>query len=141
MFNLLRFPAALRQFRTQRGLMQKTVAYELRLDPALLCAAERGTRGPLDGETLAKAAELLQLSAVEFQELSWAAHHDRILGFVRNKGASSIEMKGISAMLLALHHLQADQRDGLIQYCDQVVQSARLVYGLSSPRNRVEGIA
>lgn len=136
---LLRFPGAFRRMRIRRGLLQKSVAYQLRLDPGLLCAIEKGARSPFDQETLERAAELLELSKTEQAELSWTAHHDRLVGLLCNRGATPAEIELISASLLAWHHLQADQRDGLIRNVRRLGESAQFISTLSSPEGRLEG--
>lgn len=138
---MLRFPAALRRMRVRRGLLQKTIAFQLRLDPAQLCAVERGSRGPLDKPTLERASELLALSEAERQELAWAAHHDRLVATLSQRGACAQEIELVSASLEAWHHLQGDQRNGLIQSVRKASESAKLLADLASPRAQPEGIA
>ena len=65
----LHFPSAFRDIRMRRGLLQKAVAVELRVDPAVLCSIEKGTRAPLDDQTLSEAARLFNLSETELDEL------------------------------------------------------------------------
>lgn len=131
MADLLQFPTALKQARSRRGLMQKTVAQKLNVDPTLLCSAERGARGPLDAQALSKLAAFLDLSPLEAEELNWAARHDRAIGALRRLGLNETELSAISALLSALYGLQGDQQIGLIDYCRQVGQSARLVKSLT----------
>jgi transcriptional regulator with XRE-family HTH domain len=140
MTDLLQFPTALRQARSRRGLMQKTVAYGLNIDPTILCSAERGARGPLDAQALTKLADLLELTPIEVQDLNWAARHDRAIAALRRQGLSEIELRGISAILSALYGLQGDQQVGLIDYCRQVGQSARLVKSLTPNTQISEGL-
>ncbi|WP_230178002.1 helix-turn-helix domain-containing protein [Aquabacterium sp. CECT 9606] len=140
MADLLQFPAALRQARSKRGLMQKTVAQRLNVDPTMLCSAEKGARGPLDAQILGKLAALLKLAPDEAKDLNWAAHHDRAIGALRRHGFTDIELLGISVILSALHGLHGDQQAGLIDYCRQVGQSARLVNSLTSNNQRAEDL-
>lgn len=140
MADLLRFPTALRQARNKRGLMQKTVAHRLNLDPTMLCSAERGARGPLDAQALEKLAALLELTPIEIQDLNWAARHDRAIATLRRQSLSELELRGISAILSALYSLQGDQQVGLIDYCRQVGQSARLVKSLTPNFQFMEGL-
>jgi transcriptional regulator with XRE-family HTH domain len=138
---LLRFPGALRRMRVRRGLLQKTIAHQLQLDPGQLCAVERGSRGPLDASTLKRAADLLELSEPERQELAWAAHHDRLVAQLGQRGASPEEIELVSASLEAWHHLRADQRCGLIQSVRKCSESAKLLAALSTPCMQSEGFA
>lgn len=138
MADLLQFPTALRQARSKRGLMQKTVAHRLNVDPTMLCSAERGTRGPLDAHALEKLAGLLELTPIEIQDLNWAARHDRAIAALRRQSLSEIELRGVSAILSALYSLQGNQQVGLINYCRQVGQSARLVKSLAPNSQSVE---
>lgn len=131
MVDLLQFPTALKQARSRRGLMQKTVAKKLNVDPTLLCSAERGARGPLDAQALQNLAALLDLSPLETEDLNWAARHDRAIGALRRQGLTETELSAISAILSALYGLQGDQQIGLIDYCRQVGHSARLVKSLT----------
>lgn len=128
----LHFPRSFRRIRTARGLLQKTVALQLEVDPAALCAVEKGTRGPFDQKLMAKAAQLLRLTDKEHAELSWAAHHDRLIGLLRNRGASDTEIALISASLHALHHLQPSQHSGLLASVKRVGESAELISKLAS---------
>lgn len=125
--------------RLQRGLLQKTIAHQLCLDPGQLCAVEKGSRGPLDGPTLERAADLLELSEAERQELAWAAHHDRLVAQLRQRGACMEEIELVSASLEAWHHLRAEQRWGLIQRMRKCGESAKLLATLSAPRAPSEG--
>lgn len=139
---VLRFPAALRQMRLRRGLLQKTIAYQLHLDPGQLCAVERGSRGPFDASTLERAADLLALSEAERQDLAWAAHHDRLVAQLGQRGACTEEIELISASLEAWHHLRAEERWGLIQSVRKFGESAKMLAALSTPRaQQSEGFA
>jgi transcriptional regulator with XRE-family HTH domain len=140
MADLLQFPSALRQARSKRGLMQKTVAHSLNVDPTILCSAEKGARGPLDAHALEKLAALFELTPVETQDLNWAARHDRAIAALRRLGLSEIELQGFSVMFSALYDLQGGQQVGLIEYCRQVGQSARLVKSLTPTPHSVEGV-
>lgn len=126
--------------RVRRGLLQKTIAHELQLDPGQLCAIERGSRGPLDASMLRRAADLLELSELERQELIWAAHHDRLVAQLGQRGACLEEIELVSASLEAWHHLRADQRCGLIQSVRKCSESAKLLAALSTPSIPAEGI-
>ena len=138
---MLRFPTVLRRLRDRRGLLQKTFAYQLHLDPAQLCAVERGSRRPLDEPTLERAADLLELSETERRELSWAAHHDRLVTMLGQRGASAEELELVSASLEAWHHLRAEERTGLIQSVRKCSESAKLLAALATPCAQPEGIA
>jgi transcriptional regulator with XRE-family HTH domain len=138
MSQALHFPRSFRRIRTVRGLLQKTVALQLDVDPGALCAVEKGTRGPFDHKLLAKAAKLLLLTEDEQAELSWAAHHDRLVGLLSNRGASPMEVELISASLHALHHLRAEQRAGLLASVRRIGESAQLVANLSSNVTELE---
>lgn len=138
MTSLLQFPKAFRQMRMRRGLMQKVVALELGLDAAVLCGIEKGTRIPLDETLLARAANLFQLSADEFADMTWAAHHDRLITGLTSKGASDEEILLISESLCAWHHLKSDQREGWLSTVKRLRESARAVATLSSPIGGME---
>lgn len=125
--------------RVRRGLLQKTIAHQLQLDPGQLCAVERGSRGPLDGPTLKRAADLLELSEPERQELTWAAHHDRIVALLGQRGACPEEIKLVSASLEAWHHLRGDQRCGFVQTVRKCSESAKLLAAMSTPCIQSEG--
>ncbi len=135
--NLL-FPPVLKQVRSSRGLMQKSVAIDLGLDAAVLCGIEKGTRGPLDDRMLQKACELFKLTNDEIDQLQWAAHHDRIIGILDHRGASKSEVALLSASLHAWHHLGPEQRNGLVASLRQISQSARLVSSLTKPNQLME---
>jgi ribosome-binding protein aMBF1 (putative translation factor) len=103
MADLLQFPAALRQARSKRGLMQKTVAYSLDIDPTILCSAEKGARGPLNAQALRKLAVLFELTPFEAHNLFLAARHDRAIAALRRQGLSEIELHSISTVLSGLY--------------------------------------
>ena len=128
---MLRFPEALRHLRIRRGLLQKTIAHGLSLDPGQFCAVERGSRGPLDQPRLDRAAELLDLSEKERRDLNWVAHHDRLLKHVMRDGASQEEIEFYSLGLEMLHHLDHEQRRGFIQSVRKFNESAKLLSRLS----------
>jgi transcriptional regulator with XRE-family HTH domain len=134
----LQFPRAFRDIRMRRGLMQKSVALELRVDPAVLCSIEKGTRAPLDEQTLSEAARLFSLSDTELSELCWAARHDRLVSGLSQRGATTHEMALISAALFASHHLRADDLEGLITSVKRVGESARMISSLTSPKGGLE---
>ncbi|MDE2402683.1 MAG: helix-turn-helix transcriptional regulator [Burkholderiales bacterium] len=134
----LHFPNAFRAIRTRLGLLQKTVALELRVDPAVLCSIEKGARAPLDDTVLAEAARLFRLTNVELAELCWAARHDRMVSTLSNRGATDEEVELISAALFASHHLRSEQLDGLIYSMRRVGESAQLVSSLTSPQGGLE---
>lgn len=138
MSSLLQFPKVFRQMRMRRGLMQKVVALELGLDAAVLCGIEKGTRVPLDEASMARAACLLQMSPDELAELTWAAHHDRLIAHISSKGASTEEVLLISENLCAWHHLKTDQREGWLSTVKRMRESAHAVAALSSPRGGME---
>ena len=137
---MLRFPAALRRLRTRRGLLQKTIAHQLHLDPGQFCAVERGSRGPLDQPMLDRAAELLDLSVQERLELVWAARHDRLLKHAMREGASPEEIELMSLCSETLHHLREDQRGGLIRSVRKFNESAKLLAMLGPDSMQTEGI-
>lgn len=134
----LHFPRAFREIRTRRGLLQKSVALELHVDPAVLCCIEKGTRAPLDDQALIEAARLFGLSEVELAELSWAARHDRFVSALCHRGATTPEVALISAALFASHHLRKDDLEGLINSVRRVGESAKVISSLTSPRGGSE---
>lgn len=138
MTSLLQFPKVFRQMRTRRGLMQKAVALELGLGAAVLCGIESGTRIPLDEAALRRAADLFKLSADELAEITWAAHHDRLITSLSNRGASDEEVLLISESLRAWHYLKSDQREGWLSNVKRVRESAHVVATLSSPTGGME---
>lgn len=134
----LHFPSAFRDIRMRRGLLQKAVAVELRVDPAVLCSIEKGTRAPLDDQTLSEAARLFNLSEAELNELCWAARHDRLVSALCHKGATAGELALVSAALFASHHLRTDDLPGLINSVQRVGESARMISSLTSPKGGLE---
>ncbi len=134
----LHFPSAFRDIRMRRGLLQKAVAVELRVDPAVLCSIEKGTRAPLDDQTLSEAARLFNLSEAELTELCWAARHDRLVSALCQKGATAGELALVSAALFASHHLRTDDLPGLINSVQRVGESARVISSLTSPKGGLE---
>lgn len=134
----LYFPRAFRDIRTRRGLLQKAVALELRVGPAVLCSIEKGMRPPMDDSVLAEAARLFRLTDIELAELCWAARHDRIVSALSNRGATDEEVELISAALFASHHLRSEQMDGLIYSMRRVGESAQRVASLTSPQGGLE---
>lgn len=132
------FPAVLTRLRKGRGLLQKTTALELGVDPTVLCAVEKGTRAPLDDEQINRVIEVFRLSEDEAAQLRWAAHHDRLVGQLENKGATETEVAFISTGLHALRHLQPQQISGLMASLQQINKSASLVASLSKSHPLLE---
>ena len=138
---MLQFPGVLRRLRLQKGTLQKTIAHHLGIDPAQLCAIEKGSRGPLDSCMLDKVADLLDLNEQELQELVWAAHHDRLVGLLTQRGASLGEVELVSASLEAWHYMQAEQRPRLISSVRRFGVSAKVLASMPASDGRVEGFA
>jgi transcriptional regulator with XRE-family HTH domain len=136
--SVLLFPLALTRLRKERGVMQKTAALELRVDPTVLCAVEKGTRAPLDDAQIKRAREVFRLSEDEAAQLQWAAHHDRLVGHLGSKGATEAEVAFISTGLHALRHLQPQQINGLMASLQQINQSASLVAALGKSNHLLE---
>lgn len=126
----LLFPEAWTRVRKAHRRLQKTAALELGIDPTVLCGIEKGTRAPFGEDQIALAVERLELSEEEQELLRWAAHHDRLVGHLLAKGASSTELAFISAGLHALRHLQPQQVHGLTSNLRQIAESASLVASL-----------
>jgi transcriptional regulator with XRE-family HTH domain len=135
---MFRFPDALRQLRIHRGILQKTIAHHLHLDPGQLCAVEKGKRGPLDPGMLEQVAELLRLTTTEHHELAWSAHHDRLVILLSQRGASNQEVELVSASLEAYHHLQDSHRAALINSIRKYGDSAKLLSNLATVETSVE---
>jgi len=95
----LLFPVALRKVRQDRGLLQKTVAISLGVSISCLCRIERGLRGPMDEQTIGRAADFLHLSEEELANLRWAAKHDRLISQLAQAGATSVELNLFTATL------------------------------------------
>ncbi|MEA3395281.1 MAG: helix-turn-helix domain-containing protein [Pseudomonadota bacterium] len=127
---LLLFPLVFKRLRKSRGLLQKTTALDLGLDATVLCAIEKGTRAPLGDDLLKRAAQLFCLSGEEVRQLQWAAHHDRLVGHLEDKGATETEVEFISTGLHALRHLQPQQINGLMSSLQEIEKSASLVASL-----------
>jgi transcriptional regulator with XRE-family HTH domain len=128
--SFLLFPLMLTRLRKSRGLLQKTAALDLGIDPTVLCAIEKGTRTPLDNSQINKLVDVFRLSEEEAIHLRWAAHHDRLVGHLESRGATSTEVAFISTALHALRHLQPQQISGLIASLQQIDKSASLVASL-----------
>lgn len=136
--SVLLFPFLLTRLRKGRGVMQKTAALELGVDPTVLCAVEKGTRAPLDAEQIKRASEVFHLSDEEAAQLQWAAHHDRLVGHLGSKGATEAEVAFISTGLHALRHLQPQQISGLMASLQQINKSASLVASLAKSNPLLE---
>lgn len=136
--SLLLFPATFTRLRKSRGVMQKTAALDLGVDPTVLCSIEKGTRIPLDDMQIKRAVEVFQFSEEEVSQLQWAAHHDRLVGHLGQKGATETEVEFISMGLHALRHLQPQQISGLMASLQQIDKSARLVAALGKANPLVE---
>jgi DNA-binding XRE family transcriptional regulator len=132
MARILHFPDTFRALRVRSGLMQKTAAQELNIDPVVLCSVENGTRAPLDADAIALAVDLFRCTDQEKADLSWAAHHDRLVRLLGNRGASVQEIELVSVRLTAWHHLHSDQRESLVASVRRIGESAKLVSTLSS---------
>lgn len=127
-----RFPATLRSMRMSRRKLQKSFAIELGIDAAVLCGVEKGTRGPLDDTLLGKASAALELNEQEDQRLRWSAHHDRLTIHLESRGASMEEIRLISSVLTAWHHMEATQRTGWLTNLHQVAESAVLLKAITN---------
>jgi transcriptional regulator with XRE-family HTH domain len=136
--SVLLFPLVLTQLRKERGLMQKTAALELGVDPTVLCAVEKGTRAPLDDEQIKRVREVFRLSEEVVKQLQWAAHHDRLVGHLGSKGATEAEVAFISTGLHALRNLQPQQISGLMASLQQIDKSASLVAALGKSNPLLE---
>ncbi len=129
--SMFRFPGALRRLRIRSGLLQKTIAHNLRLDPGQFCAVERGVRRPFDAATIDRVAELLDLPARDRLDLEWAARHDRLLKHAMRDGATTEEVELYSLCLEALHNLRGEQRSELILNVRKFNESAKVVSKLT----------
>lgn len=136
--SLLLFPLLFTRLRKSRGVMQKTAAVDFGVDPTVLCAVEKGTRVPFDDEQIKRACEVFGLSDEEVAQLRWAAHHDRLIGHLANKGASETEVAFVSTGLHALRHLQPQQISGLMASLQQINKSASLVASLGKSNPLLE---
>ncbi len=136
---MFRFPGVLRRLRIRSGLLQKTIAHNLRLDPGQFCAVERGVRRPFDTETIDRVAELLDLPARERHDLAWAAHHDRLVKHAMRDGATNEEVELYSLCLETLHHLRGEQRCELIHNVRKLNESAKLLASLMHMDLQPEG--
>jgi len=132
----LLFPAVFKQLRKSRRLLQKVVALDLGMDPSVLCGVEGGTRPPPELALLQQAALLFQLTAAESQQLLWAAHHDRLIGCLGQRGASDEEMELFSTGLSTMRHLSQIQVQGLLASLNKISKSATLLSSLSSNESK-----
>ncbi len=136
--SLLLFPLLFTRLRKSRGVMQKSAAVDFGVDATVLCGIEKGTRVAFDDEHIKLACEVFRLSDEEGAQLLWAAHHDRLIGHLANKGATETEVAFISTGLHALRHLQPDQINGLIASLQQINKSASLVASLAKSNPLLE---
>ena len=136
--SLLLFPLLFTRLRKSRSVLQKSAAVDFGVDPTVLCGIEKGTRGPFDDEQIKRACEVFQLSDEEVAQLLWAAHHDRLVSHLANKGASQTEVTFVSTGLQALRHLQPHQISGLIASLQQINKSASLVASLGKTNPLLE---
>jgi len=127
------FPQALRAVRTRRGLLQKAVALDLGIDAAVLCATEKGARGPLSDDRLDLLAQRLSLTDEELYRLRWAARHDRLISQVEGSGASREEALLVSKTLTAWNHMEGTQRDGWLTHVARLADSAVMLRTALSP--------
>ena len=134
----LLFPSTFARLRKNRRLLQKSTADKLGVDPTVLCAIEKGTRAPLDDKQIAKAVEVLKLADEDASQLRWAAHHDRLIGHLEQRGATEAEVVFISTGLHALRHLQPQQIVGLTGTLEQIGKSARMVASLARSNPTME---
>ena len=132
------FPQVLRAVRTRRGLLQKVVALELGIDAAVLCAIEKGARGPLGDDRLELLVERLSLAEGEAFALRWAARHDRVIGQLEAGGASSQETLLVSKALTAWNHMEGRQREGWLAQMARLADSAVLLRAAVEPANAME---
>jgi len=128
---MFRFRGALRRLRIRSGLLQKTIAHDLRLDPGQFCAVERGVRRPFDTETIDRVAQLLDLPVSDRLDLEWAARHDRLVKHAMRDGATMEEVELYSLCLETLHNLRGEQRSELIHNVRKFNESAKVVSKLT----------
>jgi transcriptional regulator with XRE-family HTH domain len=126
------FPRTLRKLRRGRGRLQKTLAIQIGVDATVLSGIETGARAPLDVDNIQKAVVTLQLSESEEAELLWAAHHDRLVTGLEQRGGTALEREFLSSGLRAIRHLEPRQIKGLIRNLGEVERSARLITTLST---------
>ena len=129
---VLIFPATLRKLRKGRGRLQKTLAIQLGVDATVLCAIEAGGRAPFDDNQIEKAVAVLGLCESEAKELLWAAHHDRLVTGLEQRGGTALELEFLSSGLRAIRHLEPSQVTGLIRNLREVERSARLITTLGT---------
>ncbi|RYG88855.1 MAG: hypothetical protein EON59_03140 [Alphaproteobacteria bacterium] len=127
------FPQALRAVRARRGLLQKSVALDLGIDAAVLCATEKGARGPLSDDRLALLAARLALTPEEHQALLWAARHDRVISQLEASGGSRQELLLVSKAMTAWNHMEGAQREGWLNQVIRLADSAVMLHAAVVP--------
>jgi transcriptional regulator with XRE-family HTH domain len=127
---LLRFPAALRRVRAQRGMAQKVVALTLGLDQAQYCGVEKGRRPPFNDEAILRLSNVLGLNGPDLDELKWAARHDRCLRIICDAAIPLEDADIVSSALSASRQLDTPQRSGLRNYLSSLEVSAGQIRAL-----------
>lgn len=126
---LLLLPGALRAFRLRAGMSQKALALSVSVDQAVLCAAEKGRRGPLPDEAMARLGKSLSLTADERESLRWLGEHDRLLKEIA-RGPLSGAIEIVSAAVVAHSRLGPRARAGLVELVKRKALSGQDVHDL-----------
>ena len=126
---LLLLPGSLRAFRLRTGMSQKALALSVNVDQAVLCAAEKGRRGPLPDEAMVRLAKSLGLAPDERESLRWQGEHDRLLKEIA-RGPLSGAMEIVSTAVVAHNRLGPRARAGLIELLKRKALSGQDVHDL-----------
>ena len=124
-------PSMLLSLRQAQGLSQKSAAQGCGLSQSLYCAVERGRRGHLQPETIARIAKTLNLDVATHARLVWAVEHDRLINQVLS-GPVAIAAPLVSSALGAAVRLLPEEAEGLSKYMDDLIAAREKLDGVAT---------
>lgn len=127
------FPNALRAKRIAACFSQLELAARIGVDPAYLCALEKGRRVGPDESLVKKISEALHLSKTESDALLSQARNDLLIKQASKLLPRMIGLYAVEAVLAAFDELEDDEMAGLLAHIKLMTNSKRALKQLASP--------
>lgn len=115
-----RLPSLLVSLRQAQGMSQKAASLGCGISQPVYCAIERGRRGNLHPETIARIAKTLNLDSATHTRLVWEVEHDRLIDQVLS-GPAAVAAPLVAAALTAAARLLPEEAEGLAKYIDDLI--------------------
>lgn len=129
-----RFPEALRARRMSVSMSQQELAARIGVDPAYLCALEKGRRVGPDEYLVKKISAALSLTREDEDALRYHARNDLLIKLASKLLPRAIGLYALEAVLTAFDELEDEEMAGLLAHIRSLTSSKRALKQLVSPK-------